>query len=97
MSASEGGGNPEADNVLDREEGNLRHLGDTRYDVVAELGREDMPLSQVRALKVQDIIELRKLAGEPFEIRVNDRVFAEGEIVVVTDQVSVRVTRLVEH
>lgn len=96
MSADEVQGNPEAGDLLVREEGNLRHLADTWYDVVAELGRKDIPLREVRDLKEQDVIELSMLAGEAFDVLVNDHVFAEGEVVVVAEKVSIRVTRLVD-
>jgi len=96
MSAEEATVSEEAAEVLGREEENLRHLADTRYDLAVELGRTEMPLSRVRDLRKEDVIEVSKLAGEAFEIRVNEHAFAEGEIVVVSDMVSIRVTRLVE-
>jgi len=96
MSAEEATVSEEAAEVLGREEENLRHLADTRYDLAVELGRTEMPLSRVRDLRKEDVIEVSKLAGEAFEIRVNEHAFAEGEIVVVSDMVSIRVTRLVD-
>ena len=63
-------------------------------EVVVELGRKEMTLGQVRRLQAHDVIELDKLAGEAFNVRVNRRLFAEGEIVVVTDLMAVRITRL---
>ena len=41
--------------------------------VAVELGRKDMMVSQVANLKEQEVIELDKLAGEAFEIRINGR------------------------
>ena len=49
------------------------------------------------ALKENDVIDLDKLAGEPFDILINKRQFAEGEIVVVTDTMAVRITRLLDR
>ena len=84
----------EAAALLQRPTENLAHLANIRLQVVVELGRKDMPLSEVLNLKPQDYIELDKLAGEAFQVRVNDHAFAEGEIVVVTDIMAFRVTRL---
>ena len=86
----------EAAELLRRREDNLAHLGDMPVEIVVELGRKQMMLSQVREIEVQDVIELDKLAGQAFEVRVNDHAFAIGEIVVVTDMVACRVTGLAQ-
>jgi flagellar motor switch protein FliN/FliY len=60
-------------------------LGNVEVDLAVELGRKEMTLGDLRQLKEQDCIELDKLAGEAFDILINGRALAEGEIVVVTD------------
>jgi flagellar motor switch protein FliN/FliY len=69
-------------------------LNNVWVDVAVELGRKDMKVSQIANLKEQDVIELDKLAGEAFEIRINGRLFAQGEVVVVSDLMAVRITSL---
>ena len=69
-------------------------LGNVAAEVVVELGRKEMTLGQVRRLQAFDVIEVDKLAGEAFDVLVNRRRFAEGEVVVVTDLMAVRITRL---
>ena len=66
-------------------------------DVTVELGRKEMSVNQLVELKEQGLIELDKLAGEAFDIRVNGRLFAAGEVVVVTDLMAVRITSLYEN
>jgi len=78
------------------ERANLRHLGDMEVVAVAELGRKKMRLKQVRQLRKGNIIPLARLAGEAFSIKVNGAPFAEGEIVVVNEQMACRLTRMVE-
>ena len=75
---------------------NLRHLGNMRVEVVVELGRKNMKLSQVRVWQPGEVLPLDRLAGEAFAVRMNDVLFAEGEIVVGTDLMACRLTRLVE-
>ena len=41
------------------------------------------------------VVELDKLAGEPVDLLVNDRKFAEGEVVIVAENFGVRITNLV--
>lgn len=76
--------------------GNPNCLNNVEVSVTCELGRKSISLKDIRQLKEQDVIELEKLAGEAFDIRVNGRQFASGEVVVVTDMMAVRVTSLTE-
>ena len=62
--------------------------------ITVELGRKLGSVRRVAELKEQDVIEMDKLAGEAFDIRVNGRLFAKGEVVVVTDLMAVRITAL---
>jgi len=80
----------------ERKLGNYAHLGDIGLKVAVDLGRKEMSVSEVRRMKVGDVIDLDKLAGEAFDVKVNGQVFAHGEIVVVTDLMACRVTRLVD-
>ena len=43
------------------------------------------------------IIELDKLAGEPVDILVNDKLVAEGEVVVIEENFGVRVTDIISQ
>jgi flagellar motor switch protein FliN/FliY len=81
----------------ERERHNLAYLGNVAVEGVAELARTTMKLAEVRRLRKGDIIELDKLAGEAFTLRLNDRPFAEGEIVVVADAMGLRLTRMIEY
>ena len=69
-------------------------LNNVVVDISVELGTKEMTVRELSDVKEQDVIELDKLAGEAFNIRVNGRQFAEGEVVVVTDLMAVRITRL---
>ena len=71
-------------------------LNNVYVDITVELGRKEMSVRELTSLKEQDVVDLDKLAGEAFDILINERQFAEGEIVVVTDLMAVRITRLLE-
>ena len=81
---------------MSKQRANLQHLGDMNVTVMVELGRKKMKLGEMRDLKKHDVIDFDKLAGEAFDVRINDVLFAEGEIAVVTDIMACRLTRLVE-
>ena len=72
----------------------LSLLMDLTLPVVIELGRTRMTIEEVLALGRGSVVELDRLAGEPVDIFVADRRFAEGEVVVVGEQFGVRVTRI---
>jgi flagellar motor switch protein FliN/FliY len=75
----------------------MSRLNNVQVDITVELGRKEMSVRELSGLKVHDIIELDKLAGEAFDIRVNNRSFAEGEVVVVTDLMAVRITKMMDY
>lgn len=57
-----------------------------------ELGRTKMLIKDLLQLGQGSVVELDKLAGEPMEIIVNDRLIARGEVVVVNEKFGIRVT-----
>lgn len=74
----------------------LGRLGNVELDVTVEIGRTEVACGSLAGLREQDVIELPKLAGEAFDILLNGRKYAEGEVVVVADQLAVRVTALID-
>lgn len=70
-------------------------LLDVPLDVTVELGRCRMSIQDLLALEPGSVIELEKLAGDPLDILVNDRLVARGEAVVVNDKFGVRITDIV--
>jgi flagellar motor switch protein FliN/FliY len=54
-----------------------------------------MTIQDLLALGPGSIIELDKVAGEPLDILINDRLVARGEAVVVNDMFGVRITDIV--
>ncbi|MCP4568307.1 MAG: flagellar motor switch protein FliN [FCB group bacterium] len=76
------------------EPGNIELLLDVKMPVAIELGRTEMPISELLTLGPGSVVELSKLAGEPVDLLVNHRVIAKGEVVVVDENFGVRITQL---
>jgi flagellar motor switch protein FliN/FliY len=74
---------------------NLKLILDIPLRVTVELGRTKMPVSDLLNLAAGSVIELNKLAGEPMEILVNDKMIARGEAVVVNEKFGVRLTDII--
>lgn len=70
-------------------------LLDIPLEVTAELGRTRMLIRDLLQLGQGSVIELDKIAGEPMEILVNDRLVARGEVVVVNEKFGVRLTDII--
>ena len=69
-------------------------LLDLTLPVSIELGRTSMTVQELLRLGRGSVIQLDRLAGEPIDIFVGDRRFAEGEVVVLGEHFGVRITRV---
>ncbi len=76
---------------------NLDMLLDIPLQVTVELGRTKRSVKEILELSSGSIIELDKLAGEPVDILVNNRLVAQGEVVVIDENFGVRVTDIVSQ
>jgi flagellar motor switch protein FliN/FliY len=74
---------------------NLQLILDIPLRVTVELGRTKMAVSELLNLSQGSVIELSKLAGEPLEVFVNDKMIARGEAVVVNEKFGVRLTDII--
>lgn len=74
---------------------NLALILDIPLRVTVELGRTKMVVSDLLNLGQGSVIELNKLAGEPMEVLVNDKLVARGEAVVVNEKFGVRLTDII--
>jgi flagellar motor switch protein FliN/FliY len=70
-------------------------LLDVPLELSVELGRTRMSIQELLALGPGSVIELDKVAGEPLDILINDRLVARGEAVVVNDKFGIRITDIV--
>jgi len=72
-------------------------LMDLTLPVAIELGRTTMSVQEILQLGRGSVVQLERLAGEPIDIYVGDRRFAEGEVVVLGENFGVRVTRIISR
>ena len=79
----------------DDDDRNLDLIMDIPLRVTVELGRAKMVVSDLLNLGQGSVIELSKLAGEPMEVLVNDKLVARGEAVVVNEKFGVRLTDII--
>lgn len=81
--------------IPDTSHRNLTLILDIPLRVAVELGRTKMVVNDLLNLGQGSVIELNKLAGEPMEVLVNDKLVARGEAVVVNEKFGVRLTDII--
>jgi len=75
--------------------GSIDLLRDVELNVKIELGRSRMLVEDVLRLVEGSVVELDKLAGDPVDVFVNDRLVARGEVLVLNDNFCVRINEIV--
>ena len=70
-------------------------LDDVELEVKIELGRAQMYIEDVLRLGIGSVIELDKLAGDPVDVYINERLVARGEVLVLNENLCVRINEIV--
>lgn len=76
---------------------NLDLLLDVSIPVTVEVGKATLPLEKVLELVPGRIVTLDKKFDEPVDLRVNGKLVARGEVVLVDDTYGLRVTEIVDR
>lgn len=74
---------------------NLDRILDIPLLLSAQLGNTRMLIKDLLQLGPGSIVELDKLAGEPLEVLVNERLVARGEVVMVNEKFAIRLTDVI--
>ena len=73
---------------------NIELLMDVDLPISIELGRTRMSIADILSLGPGSVVELNKLAGEPVDLLVGHKVVARGEVVIVDENLGMRITQL---
>lgn len=100
LGSSEDKSNTESVEQSNQDDSSLKYVDISRMKMVldvplkvsVELGRTKLLVNDLLQLGQGSVIELDKMAGEPMEIFVNDKLVAMGEVVVVNEKFGVRLT-----
>ena len=74
---------------------NIDFILDIPMSVAVYVGSTKMAIRDLLQLAQGSVIELDKLAGEPMEVMVNNKLVARGEVVVVNEKFGIRLTDVV--
>lgn len=93
----DGGGGGDASSMAAHIAGELDidFLLDVQLNIQVEIGRTQIRIEELLELDQGSIVELQSAIGEPLDIRVNEKLVARGEIVVINDKFAVRITDII--
>ncbi len=74
---------------------NIGFILDIPLQLSVEIGRTRMIINDLLQLGQGSVVELEKLAGEPFDVLVNNKLIARGEVVVVNEKFGIRLTDII--
>jgi flagellar motor switch protein FliN/FliY len=74
---------------------NIEFILDIPMQVTVQVGSTKMVIRELLQLGQGSVIELEKLAGEPMEVLVNNKLVARGEVVVVNEKFGIRLTDVI--
>ncbi|MBT2485031.1 MULTISPECIES: flagellar motor switch protein FliN [unclassified Microbacterium] len=75
----------------------LHRIAGVEMELTVEIGRTRMAVRDVLDLEPGRIVELDRSAGAPADVKLNGRIIAHGEVVVVDQDYAVRITRILEN
>ena len=73
----------------------LDFILDIPLTLTVELGRCRILINELLQLGQGSVVELQKIAGEPMDVYVNQRLIARGEVVVINEKFGVRLTDII--
>lgn len=72
----------------------IEQLQDITLPVSLELGHKLMRVKELLELIPGRIVKLDRLAGEPVDLVINDKIIAKGEVAVIDENFAVRIVTL---
>lgn len=73
---------------------NLDLILDVEVEVSVQLGSCKMTMGEVLNLTPGNVVQLRQKQNEPVLLCLNDKVVARGEVVVVEDNLGIKITEM---
>ena len=77
-----------------RKDRKANNIMDVELPIAVELGRICLPVKDIIDLEPGAVVKLKRFSDAPVDLYVNNRKFAEGEVVIVDENYRVRITTL---
>ena len=86
--------NPKEGNAAAEYSGSIQRILDIELPITVNFGSAVWPLKEILSMTPGTVLELDKTADEPVVVKVNDKVFARGEVVVVDGYYGVKIQEI---
>lgn len=73
----------------------INFILDIPLELTVIIGRTKILVQELLQLGQGSVVALEKLAGEPMEVYVNDKLIGRGEVVVVNEKFGIRLTDII--
>ena len=83
--------------ITQEEKKKLDTILDIPVTISMEVGRSQISIRNLLQLNQGSVVELDRVAGEPLDVLVNGTLIAHGEVVVVNDKFSIRLTDVISQ
>ena len=74
---------------------NMDFLLEIPLEISVELGKKRISIGELLKLSQGSVVELDKLTDQPLDIFVNNKLMAEGEVVVVNERFGIRLLNII--
>lgn len=81
--------------VADVPRRDLDLLGDVDLEVTVQLGSVVLTVRELLSVQEGSVLELDRAAGAAVDVMVNGRLIARGDVVVIDEELGVRITEIV--
>jgi flagellar motor switch protein FliN/FliY len=81
---------------MPNEDINMDMILDIPVDIHVEVGQTQASIRDVLKLSSGSVIELDRLAGQPADIIVNGKLIGQGDVVIISENFGIRITKLVK-
>ncbi|MCL2183189.1 MAG: flagellar motor switch protein FliN [Chitinispirillia bacterium] len=72
----------------------MNMLLDVNVPITVQLGQTKMSVRELLKMKKGQVVKLNSMAGESVDVFISKKMLAKGEITVVDDKMSVRISQL---
>ena len=71
-------------------------IADVMVNLTIEAGNIKLSLHEISRLKEGDVLAMNKHCDDPFDLNINNKKIAEGEIVQSDDEFFIKVTKIID-
>lgn len=85
------------DGLSDTDDVGIDFLLDVPLQLTIEVGKTKLKIKDLLAIDIDSVIELEKPLGAPLNVLINDKLVAQGEVVVQNEKFALKITSILDE